>query len=202
MRRCRRTLTKGQTTRKTCETNWANQRDWPARSGACIREWQSHANRPLRSVAPHRNGYSPGSHAAVSLPGFRPLALRPILSEWVALFRLGRECRNLRRCASPTSKQVAYFFRSAEGKQRVGVRRPTAQVASLRHVYAYRTSGGVAQRRASSTRLNGVCVARRNRLNPALPNTSASRRSPACAPRARPTSSDSECAQHRVVDAE
>ena len=41
---------------------------------------------------------------------------------------------------------------------------------------------------ASRIRLNGVSVARRNRVKPASPNTCFSRASPACAPSARPTS--------------
>ena len=40
--------------------------------------------------------------------------------------------------------------------------------------------------RASSTRLNGVCVARRNRLKPASAITSRRRASPAYAPSAGP----------------
>jgi len=42
--------------------------------------------------------------------------------------------------------------------------------------------------RASRIILNGVSAARRNRVNPPFERTSRRRRSPACAPRARPTS--------------
>jgi hypothetical protein len=42
--------------------------------------------------------------------------------------------------------------------------------------------------RASRIILNGVSAARRNRVNPPSKRTSLKRRSPACAPRARPTS--------------
>lgn len=53
----------------------------------------------------------------------------------------------------------------------------------------------------SRIKLNGVALARRNLRKPAFLNTSASRASPAWAPRAVPTSSESECAQQSVVEA-
>jgi hypothetical protein len=57
------------------------------------------------------------------------------------------------------------------------------------------------QARASNTRLNGVSAARRNRVKPALVATCLSRASPACAPRAAPTSCASEFGVHSIVDA-
>ena len=45
---------------------------------------------------------------------------------------------------------------------------------------------------ASYTTLNGVSVARRNRVNPAAVTTSRMRASPACAPRHNPTSCERE----------
>jgi len=58
------------------------------------------------------------------------------------------------------------------------------------------------QGRASNTRLNGVSAARRNRVNPAVPTTSAILASPACAPRASPTSCDSDAGVHSSVEKE
>ena len=58
------------------------------------------------------------------------------------------------------------------------------------------------QGRSSSTRLNGVAVARRNRVKPACVTTSRSRFSPACAPSASPTSWASDAGVQTIVDAE
>src|SRR5207245_2692286 len=58
------------------------------------------------------------------------------------------------------------------------------------------------QGRSSSTRLNGVAVARRNRVKPACVTTSRSRFSPACAPSASPTSWASDAGVQIIVDAE
>ena len=55
--------------------------------------------------------------------------------------------------------------------------------------------------RASKIRLNGVCVARRNLVNPPDVTTSRKRFSPACAPSASPTSCDSEAGVHSSVEA-
>lgn len=55
--------------------------------------------------------------------------------------------------------------------------------------------------RASSTRLNGVSVARRKREKPASAKTCLSRRSPACAPSPSFTSCDSELGVQMQVDA-
>ena len=57
------------------------------------------------------------------------------------------------------------------------------------------------QSRASRTRLNGVSKVRRNRVKPALRNTSASLASPACAPSTRWPPSEIAWAQQMVVDA-
>jgi len=54
---------------------------------------------------------------------------------------------------------------------------------------------------ASSIRLNGVSVARRNLVKPPSANTCASRTSPAWAPRPRPTSCDREFGVQTMVDA-
>jgi hypothetical protein len=54
---------------------------------------------------------------------------------------------------------------------------------------------------ASNIKLNGVCVALRKRLKPPAAITSPSRFSPACAPKARPTSCDSDAGVQRRVDA-
>jgi hypothetical protein len=54
---------------------------------------------------------------------------------------------------------------------------------------------------ASSTRLNGVSVARRKRVNPPSVITSRSRDSPAWAPSARPTSWSREAGVHTSVEA-
>lgn len=54
---------------------------------------------------------------------------------------------------------------------------------------------------ASNIRLNGVSVALRKRLKPPAAITSLSRFSPACAPKASPTSCDSEAGVQRRVDA-
>src|SRR4029453_12582328 len=54
---------------------------------------------------------------------------------------------------------------------------------------------------ASRIRLNGVSVARRNRVKPASANTRASRASPAWAPSARPTSCEREFGVQTMVDA-
>ena len=62
-------------------------------------------------------------------------------------------------------------------------------------------AGALGYGRASSTRLNGVSVARRNRVNPASAATSPSRCSPACAPRPRPTSWSSEAGVQISVEA-
>jgi hypothetical protein len=56
-------------------------------------------------------------------------------------------------------------------------------------------------RRTSQIRLNGVSAAFRKCVNPALRNTSASRRGPACAPKTSPPPSDIACAQQITVDA-
>jgi hypothetical protein len=53
---------------------------------------------------------------------------------------------------------------------------------------------------ASSTMLNGVSAARRKREKPAWRATSASFRSPACAPSAAPTSWPSEAGTHTLVE--
>ncbi len=54
--------------------------------------------------------------------------------------------------------------------------------------------------RASKIILNGVSAARRNRVNPAFERTSRRRRSPACAPRARPTSWLSDAGVQIIVE--
>src|SRR6266516_2617995 len=54
--------------------------------------------------------------------------------------------------------------------------------------------------RASKTRLNGVSVARRNRVRPPEVTTSRIRASPAWAPSARPTSWDSDAGVQRSVE--
>ncbi len=54
--------------------------------------------------------------------------------------------------------------------------------------------------RASNTRLKGVSVARRKRLKPPAATTSPIRASPAWAPRARPTSCDSDAGVQRNVE--
>jgi hypothetical protein len=51
-------------------------------------------------------------------------------------------------------------------------------------------------------RLNGVSAARLKLEKPAFWKTSAKRRSPACAPNAAPFSSERECAQQIVAEAE
>src|SRR5262245_32469610 len=56
------------------------------------------------------------------------------------------------------------------------------------------------QGRASSTRLNGVAVARRKRVKPPWRTTSPSRRSPACAPSAAAPSWLSEAGTHSWVE--
>lgn len=53
---------------------------------------------------------------------------------------------------------------------------------------------------ASSTRLNGVSAARRNRVKPPAVATSRRRASPAWAPRAAPTSCEREFGTHIIVD--
>jgi hypothetical protein len=55
---------------------------------------------------------------------------------------------------------------------------------------------------ASNTRLNGVSDARRNRVNPPAVTTSRIRASPACAPRPRPTSCESEAGTQIIAEAE
>ncbi len=55
--------------------------------------------------------------------------------------------------------------------------------------------------RASRMRLNGVCVARRNRLNPCLLEHRPQPRLPACALSPKPTSCDSEFGVQMKVDA-
>ena len=54
---------------------------------------------------------------------------------------------------------------------------------------------------ASRMRLNGVSVARRTRVNPPWLRTSVSRASPACAPKARPTSWASDAGVQITVEA-
>jgi len=66
---------------------------------------------------------------------------------------------------------------------------------------AHRSAWLAGQRRASRIRLKGVSAARRKRVNPALRNTSASRASPACAPRTRFPPSEMAWAQQSVVEA-
>src|SRR5580692_1278830 len=56
--------------------------------------------------------------------------------------------------------------------------------------------------RASKTRLNGVCAARRKRVKPAAVTTSLILASPAWAPSASPTSCDSEAGVHSSVENE
>ncbi|RZU41338.1 hypothetical protein BDD14_2854 [Edaphobacter modestus] len=56
--------------------------------------------------------------------------------------------------------------------------------------------------RASNTRLKGVSAARRKLLKPPEETTSRIRASPACAPRARPTSCEREAGVQIMVDAE
>ena len=58
------------------------------------------------------------------------------------------------------------------------------------------------QGRASKTRLKGVWVARRKRLNPPVVTTSRMRFSPAWAPRAAPTSCAIEAGTQSSVEAE
>ena len=56
--------------------------------------------------------------------------------------------------------------------------------------------------RASKTKLNGVSVARRKRVNPPAVTTSRKRASPAWLPKASPTSCDSEAGVQTCVEAE
>jgi hypothetical protein len=58
----------------------------------------------------------------------------------------------------------------------------------------------IPQGRASNTSLNGVCVARRHRVNPPLVTTSFNFVSPACAPSAGPWPA-SDTGTQMVVDA-
>src|ERR1700737_763664 len=61
-------------------------------------------------------------------------------------------------------------------------------------------SRGFSYGRASRIILNGVSAARRIRVNPPFERTSLKRASPACAPRARPTSWLSEPGVHIIVE--
>ena len=56
--------------------------------------------------------------------------------------------------------------------------------------------------RASKTRLNGVCAARRNRVKPAAVTVLRMRSSPACAPSAAPTSWARDAGVQIMVEAE
>src|SRR5580692_60925 len=58
------------------------------------------------------------------------------------------------------------------------------------------------QARASNTRLNGVCAARRNLEKPPSLTTERRRPSPACAPRHRPTSCEREAGVQMNVETE
>jgi hypothetical protein len=62
-------------------------------------------------------------------------------------------------------------------------------------------AGSARYGRASKIKLKGVCVARRNRVNPPLVTTSRSRFSPACAPSANPTSCESDAGVQSSVEA-
>jgi hypothetical protein len=79
----------------------------------------------------------------------------------------------------------------------MGVPNPSRQIQPtsppLRLVYFYG--------RASNIKLNGVWVALRKWLKPPAETTSRSRCSPACAPKAKPTSWDSEAGVQSSVDA-
>ena len=59
---------------------------------------------------------------------------------------------------------------------------------------------GARHGRASSTRLNGVSAARRNRSKPPALTTSPILAWPACAPSASPTSCESEAGVHRSIE--
>lgn len=80
--------------------------------------------------------------------------------------------------------------------------RPASAAPARRPAWQEPRAPGSCQGRASKTRLNGVSAARRNRLNPAVPMTSAIRASPACAPRASPTSCDRDAGVHSSVENE
>jgi hypothetical protein len=73
---------------------------------------------------------------------------------------------------SPPASWVSWLFRGA----------------TLRQVPSRRLPNRISYARASRIILNGVSAARRTRVNPPFERTSLKRRSPACAPRARPTS--------------
>jgi len=74
---------------------------------------------------------------------------------------------------------IAFFFRHERRHHRRRMGQRLGKTPSSRQI-----SYG----RASMIILNGVSAARRNRVNPPFERTSLKRRSPACAPRARPTS--------------
>ncbi len=96
------------------------------------------------------------------------------------------------------------------GGRRAGGRRvPVSVGPDARRHRRYRTGHGRSRAGrdgrdrhglASRMRLNGVWVARRTRLKPAARSTSPSRRSPACAPRPRPTSWSSDPGVQITVD--
>jgi hypothetical protein len=89
---------------------------------------------------------------------------------------------------------------SGSGEQRNRLRRRALAGGSRRFGVTLQWSSS-SQGRASKTRLKGVWAARRKPPNPAAVTTLRRRCSPACAPRARPTSSESEWGTHNSVEA-
>ena len=79
------------------------------------------------------------------------------------------------------------------------VRMPAARAQHWRPKVGRRAD--ICHGRASSTRLKGVCAARRKLEKPPLDTTSRSRCSPACAPRQRPTSCEREAGVQMKVEA-
>ena len=89
------------------------------------------------------------------------------------------------RSTSPTSSSTPAEARASSGARRAD----------------HRARPDPPQRFASRTRFIGVSAARRNCVKPASSNTWRSRASPACAPRPRPTSCESELGVQIVDDA-
>jgi len=93
----------------------------------------------------------------------------------------------------------AYRERAAD---RVAARWATHAITLRATLVLARRSALAFQGRASKTRLNGVWAARRKCVKPASMITARNRASPACAPRAVPTSCASEAWVHTNVDTE
>jgi len=157
-----------------------------------VTAWLAVASRadPVRACTTSQTGVSRvGRHRPSEAPGSQRLRSARTLKPKVDGPGCWQEVAAARSYLPDRSSFALRLLPDPTGKAAQAARDPGGQVRSMTYFLA------------SNIRLNGVSVARRNRVKPPSANTRASRASPAWAPSARPTSCESEFGVQTMVDA-